>query len=64
MKHAPGEATTTELVPLLMLGQCKCKWRARYDARVIGNYLFCGRETDSKTYCDRHQALTCAVRRY
>ena len=63
MKNAPGEAKTTRLVPLLRLGHCKCKWPAKYDARVVGSHLFCGRETDGHIYCDRHKALTRAKTR-
>jgi hypothetical protein len=37
-------------------GQCRCRWPAKHNARVVGNYLFCGRETDGRLYCDRHQA--------
>ena len=60
MKHAPGEAKSTRLVPPLRLGQCKCKWPAQYDARVVGHYLFCGRATGGQTYCSKHKALTYA----
>src|SRR5262245_29075667 len=59
MKNAPDKGKTTRLVPLLRLGRCKCKWPAKYDARVLGNYLFCGRDTNGQNYCDMHKALTC-----
>ena len=47
------------LVPLVRLREGQCKWPARYDVRVIGGYLFCGRSTDGHSYCTKHQALTC-----
>jgi hypothetical protein len=53
----------TGLVPLLRLGQCECKWPTRYDADVIGGFLFCGRRTDGQSYCAEHRALTCVQQR-
>ena len=51
------------LVPLVGLRECQCKWPAKYDARVIGGFLFCGRSTDGQSYCAKHQALTCVRQR-
>ena len=44
-------------VPLMRLRSSECKWPAKYDARVVGGHLFCGRATGGHTYCPKHRPL-------
>ncbi len=68
MKNSGHEVRPTRgrtgLVPLLRLRQCECKWPAKYDAGVVGGYLFCGRVTDGHSYCAKHRLLTFAKQRH
>lgn len=64
MEHAVREEVrpphrTRGLVPLVRLREGQCKWPCRFDAGVVGYYLFCGRSTDGQTYCAQHRARTC-----
>jgi hypothetical protein len=54
----------TKLVSLVRLKQCKCKWPVMRDVRVVGCFLFCGRQTDGHSYCAKHQALNVSARKY
>jgi len=61
MEYANPEVKRTKRiagqVPLMRLRQCECKWPAKYDERVIGGHLFCGRATGGHTYCTKHRPL-------
>jgi hypothetical protein len=53
----------TELLPLVLLKSDECRWPVVYDARALGNHLFCGQKTDGRSYCAKHQRFNLSKRK-
>ena len=53
----PRTFRDTGLLTLVGLKQGECKWPVSQDAKVIGGYLFCGRQTNGQSYCTKHQMV-------
>ena len=59
----PRTFRDTGLLPLVRLKQDECKWPVSHDAKALGGYLFCGRETNGQSYCTKHQMLSRSTRK-
>ena len=59
----PRTFRDTGLLLLVGLKQDECKWPVSQDAKALGGYLFCGRETKSHSYCTKHQKLNRSTRK-
>ena len=59
----PRTFRDTELPPLVWLRQDECKWPVSQDAKALGGFLFCGRQTNGHSYCTKHQMLNRSKRK-
>ena len=60
----PRAFRDTELPTLALLKSDQCKWPVGYNAKALGNYLFCGQQTDGRSYCVKHQRLNLSKRKH
>ena len=53
----PRTFRDTGLLPLMLLRLDECRWPVGHDAQVLGEYLFCGRQTNGQSYCAKHRLM-------